>query len=185
MAHRVCPWWLGYFLASPLRRLAEKPEQILDGLITPGTTVLDAGCAMGFFTLPAARMVGDRGRVIAVDLQEKMLNSLRRRARRAGLGDRIELRPCSANDLGLNDLAGEVDVALAFHVVHEVPDQAGFLAQIGAVLKPGRRLLVAEPKGHVTDDEYAQTEGIALRAGFTIAEHPTFKRSHATLFKKA
>jgi len=184
MAHRVCPWWMGYLLAGPIRRLLENPKKMLSGLVEPGMTVLDVGCAMGFFTLPAARMIGPQGRVIAVDLQEKMLNSLRRRARRAGLLERIELRNCSEADLGLGDLADQVDLALAFHVVHEVPDASGFFAQLYPAVKPGGKLLLAEPAGHISLDEYADTEGTARRAGFVSLDQPEFRRSRATLFVK-
>ena len=184
MAQRVCPWWMGYLLASPIRRLLENPNKMLSGLIEPGMTVLDVGCAMGFFTLPAARMVGHRGRVIAVDLQEKMLNSLRRRARRAGLRERIELRNCGEADLGIDDLANQVDLALAFHVVHEVPEAARFFAQLYPTIKPGGRLLLAEPEGHVSIDEYAATEATARSTGFASLSRPEFKRSRVTLFEK-
>lgn len=184
MAQRVCPWWMGYLLASPIRRLIENPYKMLSGIVEPGLTVLDVGCAMGFFTLPVAKMVGSQGRVIAVDLQEAMLKSLRRRAGRAGLLDRIELRTCGDTDLGIDDLANQVDVALAIHLVHEVPDPTAFFAQLCPTIKSGGRLLLAEPKGHVTEDEYAETEKIAESAGLVSQSHPEFKRSLATLFQK-
>jgi len=184
MAHRVCPWWMGYLLAGPIRRLLENPKKMLSGFVEPDMTVLDVGCAMGFFTLPTARMVGPQGRVIAVDLQEKMLNSLRRRARRAGLLERMELRTCSDTDLGVDDLTNQVDLALAFHVVHEVPDASGFFAQLYPAIKPGGRLLLAEPEGHISTDEYAVTEATAQSAGFALLEQPEFRRSRATLFEK-
>ena len=184
MAQRVCPWWMGYLLASPIRRLLENPNKMLSGLVKPGMTVLDVGCAMGFFTLPAARLSGPQGRVIAVDLQERMINSLRRRAGRAGLLDQIELRTCSENDLGIDDLTDRVDLALAFHIVHEVPDPRGFFAQLYPTIKPGGKLLLAEPAGHVSPEEYADTEAIALSAGFVSQGQPEFRRSRATLFEK-
>ena len=86
---RVCPWWMGYFLASSLRRLVQNPEKILKPYVKEGMTVIDVGSAMGFFTLPLAHLVGDRGRVIAIDLQEKMIRSLQRRAQKAGLAGRL------------------------------------------------------------------------------------------------
>ncbi len=184
MAQRVCPWWMGYLLASPIRRLLENPYVMLSGIVKTDMTVLDVGCAMGFFTLPAARMVGPQGRVIAVDLQQKMLSSLRRRASRAGVLDRIELLNCGETNLGIDDLANQVDVAMAFHVVHEVPDPSAFFAQLCPTIKSGGRLLLAEPKGHVTEDEYSETERIAERAGLVSRSHPEFKRSLATLFEK-
>jgi hypothetical protein len=56
--HRVCPWWLGYVLASPLRGLLENPNQIVEPYVREGMTVLEPGPGMGFFTLPLARLVG-------------------------------------------------------------------------------------------------------------------------------
>ena len=93
MAERVCPWWIGYLLASPLRRwISEKPEQLLAPFVRKGMTVVEPGPGMGFFTIPLARMIGPSGRVIAVDIQPKMLASLDRRATRAGMHDRIGIR---------------------------------------------------------------------------------------------
>ena len=89
MAKHVCPWWVGYLLISPIRRWLQDPDKILSPYISEGMTVLDVGPGMGFFTIPAARMVGNSGRVIAVDLQEKMLKSLVKRAEKAGVAGRI------------------------------------------------------------------------------------------------
>jgi 2-polyprenyl-3-methyl-5-hydroxy-6-metoxy-1,4-benzoquinol methylase len=87
----ICPWWGGYFIDNPLRRLIHDLQTILGPYVKPGMTVLDVGCGMGFFSIGMARMVGDEGRVIAVDLQQKMLDVLWRRAQRAGVADRIRL----------------------------------------------------------------------------------------------
>src|SRR5512133_1237774 len=123
MAERVCPWWIGYFLVSPIRKLVQDPAGILVPFVREGMTVLEPGPGMGFFTLEAARRVGERGRVVAVDLQPRMLAGLRRRAARAGLDTRIETREARADSLGVQDLAGKVDVCLALLMVHELPDQ--------------------------------------------------------------
>ena len=184
MAHRVCPWWIGYLLLSPLRRRGQDPNEVLGPHVTPGMTVLDAGCAMGFFTLELARLVGEQGRVIAVDLQERMLRTLAKRAERQGVADRIEPRLCGEDDLGIDDLEGEVDFALAFAVAHEVPDQDGFLVQIRRALQPGGRLLLSEPAGHVDEHEFGQTLAAAERVGFEIVERPTIRRSRSVLLRK-
>ena len=91
MAEHVCPVWVGYLLASPIRRLFHNPQQLLEDYVQPGMTVLDVGCAMGFFSIPMAKWVGPRGRVLCVDVQEKMLRSLKKRAQKNGLLDRIAL----------------------------------------------------------------------------------------------
>ena len=113
MPHRVCPWWLGYFLISPLRRIGQQPRNILLPYVDEGHTVLEPGAGMGFFTLELARLVGPSGRVIALDVQPKMLKALKRRARKAGLLDRIDARLVAPNSLGARDLSGSVDFTLA------------------------------------------------------------------------
>ncbi len=95
MEKRICPWYLGYVLASPLRRLFQKPEKILGPYVKPGMKILEVGPGMGFFSLPMARLVGGTGRIVCIDLQEKMLHHLRRRAVKANLQSRIETRLCT------------------------------------------------------------------------------------------
>lgn len=63
MSKRVCPWWLGYLLASPLRRLMVDPKKLLAPYVHEGMTVLEPGRGMGFFTLELARLVDASGRV--------------------------------------------------------------------------------------------------------------------------
>ena len=108
MKHHVCPWWLGYLLASPLRRLLQDPAKILAPYIREGMTVLEPGPGMGFFTLELARLVGAGGRVIAVDVQPKMLDRLKRRAGTAGVSERVHARVCSSDSLGLADRSRHV-----------------------------------------------------------------------------
>ncbi len=86
--------WIGYLLASPLRKLIQHPEGIPGPCIEPGMTVLDAGCAMGSFSLPMAEMVGAGGKAVCMDFQPKMLRVLEKRAEKTGLLDRIETREC-------------------------------------------------------------------------------------------
>jgi len=167
----VCPWWMGHLLLNPLRRWLENPERLLGPLVEPGMTVLEPGCAMGFFSLPLARMVGPEGKVICVDLQERMLARLGKRARRAGLADRIEMVQCTPDTLGLEEWAGRIDLAVALHMVHEVPDPAAFLGEIHGLLRPGGRLLIVEPRGHVRGHAFSTTLEHARAVGFSVVEH--------------
>ena len=104
MAEHVCPWWMGYVLISPLRRLLQNPRKILDSHVKPGMITLDVGCGMGYFSLAMAETVGPEGKVVCVDLQPKMIEALKRRASKAGVLDRIDHRVCDKNGLGLDDL---------------------------------------------------------------------------------
>ncbi|UCG12438.1 MAG: class I SAM-dependent methyltransferase, partial [Deltaproteobacteria bacterium] len=91
---------------------------------------------------------------------------LERRARKAGLLSRIELRQAKADRLDVEDLAGEVDFAGALHLVHEVPNQNSFFTEIWQTLKPGSKLLVIEPRGHVSQDQFERSVTAAGKLGF-------------------
>jgi SAM-dependent methyltransferase len=184
MAGHVCPWWMGYFLASPLRRLLQNPREILAPYLEPGMTALDAGCGMGFFSFDMAKMVQPGGRVVCVDLQEKMIRSLVRRASKRRLSDIIDARVCSAGDLGIEDLEGGIDFALAFDIVHETPVAASFLEQLRAALKPGGRLLLSEPRGHVSQSQFEETVAAAQRAGLESVTSPKVRGERIALLAK-
>ncbi len=184
MGKRVCPWWLGYLLACPLRRWAEDPAKLLAPCVREGMTVLEPGPGMGFFTLDLLRMVGPSGRVVAVDIQPKMLDRLKRRAAKAGLQERLDARLATAESMGIADLDGQVDFTLAFAAVHEFPDAQTFFSQAAAALKPDGTLLLAEPRGHVKEQEFAEELEAAAKAGFTVAERPAIRRSHAAVLRK-
>jgi ubiquinone/menaquinone biosynthesis C-methylase UbiE len=179
MPPQVCPWWKIHTFDNPLRRLIQKPERILKGLITEGDTVLDIGCGYGYFSLAMARMVGDAGLVIAADVQQRMLDGLRRRAEKHGLQQRIRLHLCRPNDL---ELAVPVDFVLAFWMAHEAPDQEAFLRQVGILLKAGARLLIAEPLMHVSRRQFEGMNAIAERAGLKPLGKVKVSLSRAALF---
>lgn len=182
--HHVCPWWMGYLLANPLRRLQHDPVGLLAPYVREGMIVLEPGPGMGFFTLELARLVGAAGRVVAVDIQQRMLAALRRRAGKAGLSGRIEARLAPPNSLAIDDLADSVDFVLAFAVVHEMPDAGAFFGEAARALKPGGALLLAEPTGHVGAAAFDAELQAAAAAGFTVAERPAIQRSTAALLRR-
>ena len=184
MKHRVCPVWVGYLLACPVRTIVHNPRRILGPFVKPGMTVLDVGSAMGFFSLPMARLVGAGGREICVDLQARMLERLTKRAQRAGLAERVETRLCDAAGLRVDDLASRVDFALAFAVVHEVPAAVRLMREIVGALKPDGRLLIAEPRGHVSASAFEETILTAATVGLRTVSTPRIARCHATLLER-
>ena len=184
MAGRVCPVWIGYLLASPVRKLFQNPDKILGPYVEEGIKALDIGCAMGFFSLPLAKMTGSNGKVICVDVQEKMIQSLEKRARKAGLADRIETRVCERDSLGLDDITEEIDFALASAVVHEISNVSGFFSETYKTIKPAGKFLVFEPKGHVSEKDFEATVSAAKQNGFQVIENPKIGRTHAVLLGK-
>jgi ubiquinone/menaquinone biosynthesis C-methylase UbiE len=176
---------MGYYLVSPLRRAFQNPARILAPYVRDGMTVLEPGPGMGFFTLDLARLVGPTGRVVAVDVQSRMLDALRRRAAKAGLAERVTTRLTQSSGLGVGDLAGQTDFVLAFAVVHELPSAQTFFAEAAASLRPGGALLLAEPTGHVSADAFDEELRAAVAAGLTTQERPSIRSSHAALLVKA
>lgn len=167
--HRVCPVEAAGMLEHPLRRLYENPQRILRPFVGAGMDVLDFGCGPGFFTLEMARLAGPTGRVTAVDLQQGMLDRAREKLERAGLADPVTFHLCGADAIGL---AGAFDFILVFHVLHEVPDPEGFLRELKGLLKPGGRILLAEPGFHVSRAEFQGSLELVKLAGLEAGPGP-------------
>jgi ubiquinone/menaquinone biosynthesis C-methylase UbiE len=185
MKHKhLFPWWAGYLLISPLRKLSLDPDRFLSEYITEGMTVIDAGCAMGYFSLPAARMAGETGKVICVDVQEKMLATLQKRAEKAGLDSRIKTRLCTADWLMIDEFYGKADVAIAFGVIHEAPDEAAFISDIARALKPGGRLIIGEPKSPVPEPVFHEELKIAAECGLALESEAEQSSARIAVLRK-
>ena len=176
----VCPWWLARALDNPIRRLIHSPDKILGGYIEPGQTVLDLGCGSGTFTIAMARMVGEAGRVIAVDLHDEMLQIVKQKAAKEGLACRITIHKSEPDRIGISD---KVDFALAFYMIHEVPDLDAVLMEIASLLKPSGKLLIAEPLIHVSESSFKKTVDVARLAGLKPISEPKIRFSRSMLFQ--
>jgi len=174
----VCPWWLCFTFDNPLRKLLHNPEAILGPYVRPGNRVIDIGPGMGYFTIPLARLVGPKGHVIAIDVQEKMLSALRSRAKKNGVSERIEGYLASQKSLGIHEKA---DFILTFWMAHEVPDQSLFFREIRDLLKPNGSLLLAEPIVHVRKKHFLRTLQSAIEIGLVVKESPKIHLSHSAL----
>lgn len=177
----VCPRWLCFTFDNVFRKLLQDPYKILWPYIREGDTVLDVGPGIGYFTIPLAKMVGDSGRVIAVDIQQEMLAAIHKRAQRAGLLQRIDLQLASSDSLGVKTKIGFI---LVFWMVHEVPDKARFFSQLHSLLKNNGKFLMVEPKFHVTKKKFTASVRLALKAGFALDDSPDISLSRAALFIK-
>ena len=178
----VCPWWLAYSFDNPIRRWVHRPRKLLAPYVKEGMHVIDIGCGMGVFAIAMAALVGDGGRVTALDLQKKMLEITMKRAGKAGVDHRIR------TVLGAVDqIAGTepIDFALAFWMVHEVPDKFRFFRKISTALKPNGALLVAEPTMHVSRGDFDQSLVEAARAGLQpLAAQPRVRLSLSKVLVK-
>jgi ubiquinone/menaquinone biosynthesis C-methylase UbiE len=175
---------MGRLLLNPWRKWTLRPERLLERYVRPGMVVLEPGPGMGFFTLTLAHLAGAQGRVIAVDLQPRMLDGLRRRAQNTGLAERIETRVAQPDALGIGDLVGSVDFVLASAMVHEAPSAERFFAEVAGALRPGAEVLLLEPKGHVKDDKFAGELAASRAAGLEVVNHPAIRGTHTALLRK-
>lgn len=180
----VCPLWLGYFLLNPLRKLRQNPQTILGEYIKPGMSVIDYGTAMGYFSIPMAKMTGPNGKVYCFDIQEKMLQKLKKRAKNHNVQQIIETRLISEDGKAFSDLDQKIDFTLLFAVVHEVPDRQYLFKTLNAMMKNNSKLLIGEPKGHVSNDDFEQSIGFALNNGFKKIETLNINGSHGILMEK-
>jgi ubiquinone/menaquinone biosynthesis C-methylase UbiE len=176
--HRICPVEHAGMLDLSFRKLLQNPRRILRPYVKEGMTALDLGCGPGFFTVEMARLVGETGRVVAADLQDGMLAKLQAKIRGAEWADRVTLHKCLADRVGL---AQKFDFILVFYILHEVPDQAKFLNEIKALLKPQGRILLVEPAFHVSREEFQVSTGLMKGAGFAIFQEPRILFSRAVV----
>jgi ubiquinone/menaquinone biosynthesis C-methylase UbiE len=165
----ICPWQIAHFIDNSLRPLIHNPRKLFGPYVRKGMVVLDVGCGAGFASLGLAELVGEKGRVISADLQPEMLDIVKKRAHKAGLSHRIRIHRCESDCIGINE---ELDFAVAFFMLHEVPDSRAFLKQLYALLKPDGRLFLSEPKIHVSRRNFEQIVEEAQVIGFNVLERP-------------
>jgi ubiquinone/menaquinone biosynthesis C-methylase UbiE len=174
----VCPATYSCSLDNFVRRIVHKPEKILKPFISEGMTVLDMGCGPGYFTAEMARRVGEKGRVIAADLQQGMLDKMIRKISRYGLEKRVEAHLCKPGRTGIEQ---KVDFILTFWMVHEVPDQQKFFEELRLLMNYGGKLLIAEPKIHVTLRSFSSMTFRLEQAGLQITDRPEIALSRSLL----
>jgi len=117
------------------RRLESDAEVVLGEVgLGPGQRVLDYGCGSGTFALPAARIVGEKGKVYALDISSKALARVKAKAAREGLGNVETLLSGRAEIVSFLE-SGTVDVVLLYDVLHLIEDRESLLRELHKILK--------------------------------------------------
>ncbi len=124
-----------------------RAREIIESLeVQEGMKIADMGSGGGYFTLQFARIVGDTGRVYAVDNNPKNLDFVRQRAKRAGLDNIVSILPIG-DDMGLPE--GGLDLVFSRNVFHHLPEPTGYFKNLKRFLRASGRVVVIDhkPKG--------------------------------------
>ena len=166
-----CPSWLSWLveMENPLQRNYNASSIIQQLEIQPGMKVLDAGCGPGRVSIPLAIAVGSHGAVVAMDMQRRMLDRAREKAKAVGLTN-IDFRETAIEASGLG--TGEIDRAVLATVLGEIPDRQAALREIHRALKAGGILAISEI---VLDPHYQSRSTILKLASQTGFHEKEFK----------
>jgi ubiquinone/menaquinone biosynthesis C-methylase UbiE len=158
--------------------------------IRSGQTVLDFGCGCGTYTIPTAKIVGEQGRVYALDKDKEALDELTRRARSMGLKN---IRRMKTSWKLVIDLADEsVDAVILFDVFHsfyfpQAGDRSKLLGEIYRIMKPSAFISVwpkhmeSEAKGEIQSNNFCLENEYS---GTLIHDNKDLERGRILNFRK-
>jgi ubiquinone/menaquinone biosynthesis C-methylase UbiE len=176
--NHTCPAELAGGLDNSIRRLVQNPQKIMKPYIKDGMTILDVGCGPGYFSVAMAELLNGSGKVISADIQDGMLEKIRRKINGTALAQRIELHKSDPERIGVIE---KVDFVLAFWMAHEVRNQKQFFEELKSILKPNGLIFIIEPKIHVVKKAFNTMLDMLKESGFTIVETPNVFFSRAVI----
>lgn len=159
---------------SPGRDERLQINRVMDILgIVPGKTVADVGAGSGWFTVRAARRVGDRGMVYAVDINPEAIQYVDNRAKKEKLHN-VKTILGKAGDPLLP--AGSVDAVLLLKTYHEVAEPVALLRNLRSALKAGAKVGIIDRNGNGEDHGVGRDVVVreAKEAGFRLLEQYDF-----------
>lgn len=162
------PEGLANLIDNPIRRRLQPPKKTPPRHgIAPGMKVLEVGPGNGTYTVATARHVGGAGRVVAIDIEPRMVERVRRRVEEEGV-ENVEARVASVYALPFSE--GSFDAAYMIAVIGEIPQPGRAVREIHRVLKPGGTLALSEL---LMDPDYSPAGTLvrlALPEGFRLKE---------------
>ena len=178
----TCPAELAGGLDNSIRKFLQNPQKIMKPYIKEGMTILDVGCGPGYFSVEMAKLLNGSGKVIAADIQNGMLDKIRKKINGTALAQNIELHKSDCERIGVVE---KVDFVLAFWMVHEVRSQKPFFEELRSILKPNGLIFIIEPKIHVVKKAFNAMVDMLKESRFTIVETPKvfFSRSVVVTLK--
>ena len=162
------PQFMANAIDNPIRRKIQPPDATpARHGIEPGMTVLEVGPGNGTYTVATARRVGDKGRVVTIDIEPKMIERVTRRAQSEGI-DNIEAKVADVYDLPFED--GLFDAIYMIAVIGEIPEPDKAMRKLYRVLSPSGTLAFSEV---LQDTDYLWAGTLirkAASAGFRLGK---------------
>jgi ubiquinone/menaquinone biosynthesis C-methylase UbiE len=159
---------------AALRRKWRKPEATLKEIgLREGTVFMDIGCGDGFFTIPAAQIVGEKGAVYAVDTYSAAVEKLKDTAAEKGLANITVKVGAAEETVFCKECA---DIVFYSRVLHDFKDPAKVLLNAKQMIKPTGTLVNFDwkkkptmfgPPVHIRFSE-EKASSLIKAAGFTI-----------------
>jgi len=140
--HFPIPAFVARFVDNPIRRRIQPPTRVVDWVgIQDGMYVLEIGPGPGTFTIEAAKRVGEKGKVYAIDIQPTIISRLKSRLQREKIAN-VTAKAASAYELPFSN--NTFDRAFMIAVLAEIPDKRKALLEIKRVLKDSGLLAIGE-----------------------------------------
>jgi SAM-dependent methyltransferase len=163
-----CPALLAWSLENPIAQRLNGTRIVLERLgLRPGERVLELGPGPGRLLIPAAKKVQPDGSAVGIDIQQAMVERLKRRANEAGVTNLTAILGDAAQP---HVPAASFDVVILSAALGEIPDRAAALAQCFRALKPGGRLAVTEMFGDPHYQRQLVVCRLAEEVGFQLRE---------------
>ena len=146
------------------RKLSEKPEDRLDEIgLKEGMTFLDVGCTLGFYSFPAASIVGEEGLVYALDINGDFIDYIAGKAEKKGI-ENIKAMVAGAQNTGLSPES--VDVVFLHLVFHDIEDRREAVEEFRRILKT-EGILVIDEENVIPPDVIRET---VEESGFRLSK---------------
>jgi ubiquinone/menaquinone biosynthesis C-methylase UbiE len=141
----IAYWTIRLMHDNPILPLVRNPYRLLKAAgLEGGYKVLEVGCGPGFFTIPAARIVGDEGHVYAVDIHPRAVERVKKKIEKKALSN-VTASCVNASDTGL---PGEsVDLAFLFGLRYIAGGLENVISELHRILKPGGILSFEKTRG--------------------------------------
>ena len=176
----VCPMCIAGLLDSKFRRFFHNPNKILKPYINKNMVALDVGCGPGVFSIEIAYLLEGTGKVISVDMQEGMLEEIKRKIAGKPIEKTITLHKCTQDCLNINE---RLDFVLMFYMVHEVPNKENLFNEVLPLINKNGLIMIVEPS-LISAKEFNNMVDFIKRKGFEEYNKLNIRLSKGIVLKK-